>query len=274
MNAIWSIAMKELKDGLRNRWLVAITLIFALFSSGLAWFGSSASGMSGFTSISSTIVSLASLGVFLIPLIALLMAYDAIVGEDEEGTLLLLLTYPVNKAQLLIGKLLGHGFILGIATILGFGASAFVISIFVQDIDQSALLSAFSLFIISAFLLGMVFISFAYFISSAVSEKSKAAGIALILWFVFVLLFDLGLLGLLVATEGQLQSQMLPYLLLFNPADIFRLINLVGFEAQGNGVLVLAADLPFGLSSLFMLLIGWIILPLSGAWWRLSKRSI
>ena len=104
MHAIWCIAQKELKDGLRNRWIVAITLVFALLSIGISWFGAAASGMVGFTSIPNTIISLASLAVFLIPLIALLLAYDAIVGEDEDGTLLLLLTYPLTKAQLLLGK--------------------------------------------------------------------------------------------------------------------------------------------------------------------------
>ena len=46
-----------------------------------------------------TVVSLASLTVFLVPLIALLLAYDAIVGEAERGTLLLLLAYPVPATR-------------------------------------------------------------------------------------------------------------------------------------------------------------------------------
>jgi Cu-processing system permease protein len=76
---------------------------------GLAWFGAAASGEVGFTRISTTIVSLASLAVFLIPLIALMLAYDSIVGEDEQGTLLLLMTYPLSRTGLLAGKFLGHG---------------------------------------------------------------------------------------------------------------------------------------------------------------------
>jgi len=274
MNAIWQMAKKELMDGLRNRWLIAITLIFALLSSGMAWFGAAASGMVGFTSIPNTVISLASLGVFLIPLIALLLAYGAIVGEDEDGTLLLLLTYPLNKRQLLLGKLFGHSLILSIATLLGFGSSALTIALFAENIDIVNLTTAFSIFMLSALLLGMVFIALAYWISAWVAEKSKAAGLALITWFMFVLVFDLSLLGLLVVTDGQFHPEIFPYLLLLNPTDIFRLINLIGFEASGNGILMVASDAQFSLSGLFAALCAWVALPLSLAYWRLTKRPI
>ena len=127
MNAIWTIARKELSDSFCNRWLVAISLVFATLALGIAWFGAAASGQVGYASTPATIASLASLGIFLIPLIALLLAYDAIVGEEEGGTLLLLMTYPLSKNQLLLGKFLGHGLTLALATLIGFGVAAIAI---------------------------------------------------------------------------------------------------------------------------------------------------
>ena len=56
------------------------------------------------------------------PLIALLISHDAIVGEMERGTMLLLLSYPVARWQVLLGKFLGHLAILAFATCLGYGA--------------------------------------------------------------------------------------------------------------------------------------------------------
>ena len=140
MNAIWHIARKELADGLRNRWLLAISLLFALLAVGIAWFGAAAAGQVGFTSIPATIASLASLATFLMPLIALLLAYDAIVGEDEGGTLLLLLTYPLGRGQILLGKFIGHGMILALATLIGFGCAALAIVLLVADVDGVLLL--------------------------------------------------------------------------------------------------------------------------------------
>ena len=45
MNAVWIVALKEFRDGLRDRWIVAITVIFCLLAVGLAYFGAAASGV-------------------------------------------------------------------------------------------------------------------------------------------------------------------------------------------------------------------------------------
>lgn len=276
MNAVWHIARKELADGLRNRWLLAISLLFALLAVGIAWFGAAAAGQVGFTSIPATIVSLASLATFLMPLIALLLAYDAIVGEDEGGTLLLLLTYPLGRGQILLGKFLGHGMILGLATLIGFGCAALAIVVLVKDVDATLLLWAFARFILSATLLGLVFLALAYLLSSLVTEKSSAAGLALGVWFFFVLVFDLALLGVLVLGKGALSPELLPWLLLLNPTDVFRLINLVGFESSGNalGVMALGGDLPVSPRWLWLCLLAWMGLFLALAYLLFRKREV
>lgn len=274
MKSILAIAEKEFKDGLRNRWLVAITLIFAVLASGLSWFGSASAGTLGFSSVANTIVSLSSLNVFLLPLIALLLSYHAIVGEDEDGTLLLLLTYPITKGELLLGKLLGQSSILALATIIGFGSACISILVFAEAVNAIELISAFSVFILSAIMLGIVFIGISYVISSWVSEKSKAAGLALLVWFFFVLIYDLGLLGALVATEGKIHADLFPFLLLLNPTDIFRLINLVTFETNGSGILGIASGQSFSVAGLFFAMLVWILIPFILAYYRLLKRAI
>ncbi|MEJ2508968.1 MAG: ABC transporter permease subunit [Gammaproteobacteria bacterium] len=276
MNAVLTVAWKEFRDGLRNRWVLAITLVFALLALGLSYFGAAASGSVGFTSLGTTIVSLASLAVFLIPLIALLLAYDSIVGEEERGTLLLLLTYPLGRVQLLAGKFLGHGAILGVSTLVGFGAAAVLIAFAAGDAAGTGLLPAFAYFILSATLLGWVFIALAYLISVCVSEKSRAAGLALLVWFFFVLVYDLGLLGTLVATGGGVGRDVFPYLLLLNPTDVFRLANLAGFEPARSysGLMALArghALQPAALTGILML---WVIVPLTLAAWRFRRREL
>lgn len=259
MNQIWNIAHKEFKDGLRNRWMLFITLLFALLAIGISWFGAAAAGQVGFTNLPATIASLASLATFLMPLIALLLAYDAIVGEEEGGTLMLLLTYPISKKQILLGKFVGHSIILGLATLIGFGSAALAIAFTVADIDLGLLFFAFGRFIISSILLGMVFLAFAYVLSSRANEKSTAAGLALGIWFFFVLIFDLLLLVALVASEGKFSPEALPWLLLFNPTDVYRLINLTGFEAggEGVGVMALATDLPVASAWLWLCMLAW-----------------
>lgn len=260
MRQILAVANKEFHDGLRNRWLISITVIFAILSVGLTYFGSAASGTLGIASLSTTVASLASLAVFLIPLIALLLSYDSFVGEQEGGTLLLLLTYPLSKTQLVLGKFLGQGGIISLATLLGFGASAAVLFFQLED---DAVLATFATFIASAILLGLSFTALAYVISLLVSEKSKAAGMALITWFFFALVFDLALLAILVGVEQGLSQQGLTQLMMINPADIFRLVNLAGLDSSDvNGALAIAINSSLSQGQLFAILGAWVAGPL------------
>jgi len=274
MNKILIVAQKEFRDGLRNRWTGAITVIFILMSLGLAYFGSATAGILGFSSLESTLVSLASLCVMLIPLIALMLAYNCFVGELEQGTLLLLMTYPLSNAQLLLGKFVGQAAIITLASVLGFGLPAIIICI-VSDVDVINVLTAFSQFIVLASLLGWVFIALAYIISLSVTEKSKAAGLALIVWFIFVLVFDLVLMAILVASEGNISETVVPFLLWINPTDVFRILVYTIIAAENySGVLQIAEHGADGTVYLSLVMLLWVVLPLLCACWILNKKEL
>ncbi len=276
MNKILVVAAKEFRDGLRNRWVAGITVVLALFAMAISYFGAAASGMVGFTSLSTTIVSLSSLAIFLIPLIALILAYDTIVGEEEQGTLILLLTYPLKRSELLAGKFVGHAAMMALSTLLGFGAAGLLIAVFSEQVELGELLAAYSMFIVTSILLGWVFIALAYLVSVMSVEKSRASGMALIIWFAFVFVFDLLLLGLLVATGGAVGDKLFGWLLLLNPTDIFRLINLGSFEATQvqSGLASIADSQMIQPAVLWSGLLGWIVVPCLLAVWRFNKRVI
>ena len=89
------VAFKELRDRLRNRWVLAVSLVFTVFALVIAYFGGAQQGVVGLRSIEFTITSLVSLVIYLIPLIALILGFDAIVGERERGSLDLMLALPM-----------------------------------------------------------------------------------------------------------------------------------------------------------------------------------
>lgn len=272
MNLIIAIASKEFHQAFRNYWFISITLIFALLSFGLTYFGSAVSGTTEAAPVTTIITSLASLSAFIIPLIALLLSYDSFVGEQENGTLLLLFTYPISKQQLLLGKFIGHGSIIILATLIGFGLPAMML--FFQY-GALYILVSFGTFIISASLLGLSFTAIALLISLSVNEKAKAAGIALIIWFLFALVFDLALLALLVGTEYSFKQITLSHIMLLNPADIFRLVNLP--ELMNHSISSsLASALNNRLSPvpLFAALIAWIAIPLSITLTLLKRKNL
>ena len=115
MNPILIITGKEVRDSLRNRWVLAAALLLAALALSLGFLGSAPTGSVKVDPLTVTVVSLSSLSIFLIPLIAMLLAYDALIGEIERGTMGLLLSYPISRNQILAGKFLGHLIILTLA---------------------------------------------------------------------------------------------------------------------------------------------------------------
>ncbi len=210
------------------------------------------------------------------PLIALLLAYDAIVGEDESGTLLLLLTYPLGRGHILLGKFVGHGLILALATLIGFGCAMLAIAVLVEDVELNLLLWAFwtihAVVDVTGLGLSRAGLCAEQCVCREIHRRRAGAG-GVVLF--FVLVFDLALLALLVLSEGQFNPKVLPWLLLLNPADIYRLINLSGFEpgAGSAGVLTLGSDLPVPGSMLWLCLLLWVAVPLGLAWLLFRRRA-
>lgn len=99
MNPVWIITGKEVRDSLRNRWVLAASVLLAALALSLGFLGSSPTGSVKVDPLTVTVVSLSSLSIFLIPLIAMLLSYDSLIGEIERGTMALLLSYPVSRNQ-------------------------------------------------------------------------------------------------------------------------------------------------------------------------------
>jgi Cu-processing system permease protein len=266
---IATIAGKEFWDRIRNRWVLAVALVFTAFALVIAYAGGAQQGALGFRSIEVTIASLVSLVIYLIPLIALVLGFDAIVGERERGSLELLLSLPITRLELLLGKFLGLSGALAFSTVAGFGLVGVVLS---AQLDPAALLH-YAGFMASSVLLGMAFLSLAVMVSVFAADRTRASGMAIALWFFFVLVFDLLLLGALVATGGEYGGEVFPWLLLLNPADVFRVLNIFSLEDLRT-LYGLATVFPEGLAApwkLGLIMCAWIAAPLAVAAWRFRR---
>jgi Cu-processing system permease protein len=276
MRNILIVARKEIQEGLRNRWVLATTLLLAGLALSLTFLGSAPTGNVGVRALDVVIVSLSSLTIFLLPLIALLISHDAIVGEMERGTMLLLLSYPVARWQVLLGKFVGHLSILAFATLLGYGAAAGALVATGAEIDAESW-TAFAWMIGSSILLGATFIAVGYLVSALVRERGTAGGIAIGIWLVFVLIYDMALLGLLVVDQGQvLSGGILNTLLLLNPTDAYRLFNLTGFAniSAFSGMAGVAQTATLSPAALLAALAAWALVPLGLAALAFSRREL
>ena len=260
------LASKEFRDRLRNRWVLAVAVVFTAFSLLITYFGSAAQGQIGPRSIELTIASLVSLVIYLIPLIALLLGFDAIVGERERGSLDLLLALPITRLELLLGKYLGLAAALTLSTVAGF---ALVAGVLYQRFGASALYH-YGGFVLSSVLLGLAFLSLAVLLSVLARDRTRASGLAIATWFFFVLVFDLLLLGVLVGSGGRFGGESFALLLLLNPADVFRILNVFSLE-DVRTLYGLATVVPPAMGSPLKMggaMLVWIAVPLALAHWR------
>lgn len=276
MSNIAIIAFKEIQEGLRNRWVLATTLFLAALALSMTFLGSAPTGSSvGASQMDIVIVSLSSLTIFLIPLIALLISHDAIVGEMERGTMLLLLSYPLSRAQVVLGKFFGQLAILAFATFFGYGIAALALLASGQAASAESWL-AFATLIASSILLGAVFIAIGFLASALVRERSTAAGIAIGVWLFFVLIYDAALLALLVLDQGQMiGTGILNTLLLINPADSYRLLNFgTGQAGALTGMGGMAGNATLGPVIMTVTLGLWTVLPLAFSMLIFSRKEL
>lgn len=272
---IWLLALQEIRTGLRNRLVIATTFVLGALALSMVLLGSTPTGSVKVDSLAVVVVSLASLTIFLVPLIALLLSFDSIVGEHERGTLMLLLSYPLSRWQIVVGKVLGQSAILAFATIIGYGVAG--VALWMQgDINPSSI-DAFVYLLLSSIMLGAAFISIGCLASTLVRERATAAGLAVGVWLFFVLIYDTALLGILVADQGKNISQMmLDILLLLNPTDSYRLFNMMATESVSvySGMAGPGDSSSLPIFAFLIALVAWILVPLLFAIAAFRQRSV
>ncbi len=275
MTAVTAIAGREVLAGIRNRWMLAASLLLGVLALTLAFVGSAPGGAVAASPLAITVVSLSSLSVFLVPLIGLLVSYDTLVGEIERGTMPLLMTHPVTRWRIVLGKFAGQVAILAVATVAGFGVAALVTGL--GDGGDAEAWGAFGVMVGSSILLGAAFIALGTLFSAVVAERGTAAGVSAAAWLVFVVLFDMALLAILVADEGQVVSgELFRVLLLLNPTDVYRMLTLSGSETVGalSGMAGVSAEAAFGHALLLPVMALWIAVPLGLAGLLFGRKEL
>lgn len=226
---IHAIALSEMLVLRRNRWLAVATAMMVVFAVALSLAGSAPTGTLGVDMLTVSVASMTTLAVYLIPLLALLISFDAIAGERDRGTLGLVLSYPASRAEILLGKATAHIAALAVASIAGFGVAG-AIAAGLGGVGPDSLAALLHLMTTSV-LLGAVFVALGYLVSAIAGSSASAAGLSAALWLIFVVLYDLALLAAVVMDgDGVFTRTVFPWVMTANPADAFRLWNIAGTE--------------------------------------------
>ncbi len=183
------VSKKEIRYNFRNRWVIFMTLLFLGFSILVSYYGTALEDIDDWMGLQHTVVYMTTYIEYMVPILGLILGYSTIVRECEDGSMELLLSYPVDRGEVLAGKFLGLWAVLSISVIIGLGAGGLVISYMVGDV----VLAEYYLFILSAIILGGVFISISIMLSVIFTNSTSAmsASIFVLFLFTFIWLFSM-----------------------------------------------------------------------------------
>lgn len=269
---IVQIARQEFIINVRNKWTVIFAVVFAILVVGLSSVGVLAEGFSGMQNFTRTSASLLNLVLYLVPLVALTMGTLSFTGD--RGAMELLFSQPLSRAEILCGKWLGVFWSLALSTVIGFTLAGVVV---VASAGGDGL-SRYVAFVVLSLVLSLIFLSIALLTSTMSRRTSKAFGIALFLWFFFVLFYDLLALGGSLMFRGPSASTFLFLTLFGNPVDMVRVATLILidnvtiFGAAGAAMLRYFGGPAASLTLLVTALLLWTFVPMLVAA-RLIRRQ-
>jgi Cu-processing system permease protein len=215
------LMVHELREALRNRWLLGYGAVFAALALGLSLVGLRLAGAVGLEGYGRTTASLLNLCLSLVPLIALLLGSVGLSGDRETGLLEMFLAQPLGRGHLLLGRFLGALGAIGLATLLGFGIAGTLIGLATGSGGGLRYLA----FLGIALALAAVFLAVGHAIAVLVSNRVQAIAVSLGLWFGCVVGFDLALIG--AGTLAGAGMQILTAGMLLNPVQVARLLALL-----------------------------------------------
>ena len=270
------VARQELVLAVRSRWTQIFAIVFAALALAVAASGYVLSGGHGVQDFARTAASLVQLVLLLVPLTSLLIGVLSL--APERGAAELLFSQPISRRTILLGKLLGLFEALVGAQALGFGAAGVVI--FSQSGNEG--LAGFLMLFGASVVLTAIFLGIAALLAATAigRRRTRALALALVVWFVAVVLFDVTALGLASLLPSGPASRVLIVGVLVNPVDAVRTAALLGIEgAAAFGAASLAflrfTRGPWGAAALLGLsLILWIVAPTLAAIERLRRTDV
>lgn len=277
LKAVYSVAKKEFADNVRSKWIVALIVIFAVMTL-LASYLAGASAGQALGGMEETVLSLMSIAGILVPLIAIMLGYAAISGECESGSMGILLSYPLKRVEILVGKIVGLGSVIVVSTAVGFGMAG--IAIAAAAGTESGL--AYLAFIGYTILIGFLYLSMSILFSSIAKRRTTSLGMGVVLFF-WSMIYGMIIFGLYYATGGELSDffsgsfsfpDWLWVSVVFSPMDMYQMAVMLAFGLEGAFGFEIETPWFFTMTLVAMVQILWIEISLVLAYFFFEKRDI
>lgn len=207
MNPAITIARKEFRAAFRNRMFLTITILFLGLSILSVYIGSTTKHAE-MRIYNETIAQLQAQGAAVLPatpeihtltilanlieyvsmvgaILTVILGYNTLIEEKETGGLKLILSRPVFRDQLIIGKLLGNGAVIAILLGIVFVFNLVLLVLVGGIMPTLGEVVRLLVFMLMAFSYMLIFLSLAMLLSIRMKDSATVFLIALVLWTVF-----------------------------------------------------------------------------------------
>jgi Cu-processing system permease protein len=260
-NAI-KVLRYQLRDIVRNRWMLAYGLVLLALTEGLFRLGGDGGRV---------ILSLLNVVLILVPLVAL--TFGTLYLYNAREFIELLLTQPVGRGSMFAGLWGGLALPLCLILLGGIGIP-FLLHAAASPMPARSLVVLLG----TGCLLTAAFTAIAFLIALRVEDRARGFGTALVVWLICAVVYD-GMVLLVVTTfrDYPLETPLLT-LTLLNPLDLGRVLLLLDFDVAAlmgytGAVFKRFLGTSLGIGVGLAALSAWTIVPLMFGLRRFRRRD-
>ncbi len=216
--------------------------------------------------VSKAVITLMNIIIVLTPLIGTIFGVMYFYNSKEFTELLL--AQPIKRTTIFMGQYFGVSVSLALSLILGLGIPFLAYGLF-----QSSAIFEFGLLLVVGTFLNFIFVALAFNIALSHENKIKGFGYAILMWLFLAVIYDGAFLISLVIFDDYPLDKFSLIATMFNPIDLSRILILLKLDISALlGYTGAVFKQFFGTSLGFVLSLGvlglWVILPV----WRINMK--
>lgn len=264
----------EFQSAARSRWVIGMSVAFALMCLAVAFAGMRSLRELGLAGVGPAAAALMNLGILVPAMMGLLLGGNALVAAREQGVLPLIAVQPVSRTSIILGPFIGLSAAIVASVLVGYGVAATVLAGVAKGSDVAPLLALVG----STLVVAVTCVAIGLGVSALSRTRLQATSISILLWFLLALGMDLALAA--VAPAVKMGPVGLLTAVVANPLEAGRVLALLAANPDGTalgpfgGYLIERFGAGGATTVLLSSLVFWILAPLGLARYIIGRGEL